>query len=104
MASEITEGEAGGEWYETLKTPGRFELPSHQHEMPGVRAAQVCLGGVCVSCHSPPALLSVISLAIHPLMMAARLVLAVVIVFWVGDSVGQLRRDEWDTWSPSCSW
>ena len=58
-------------------------------------------GVVCVSYHSSPALPSVISLAMHLLMMAARLVSAVVFVFWVGDSVGQLRRDEWDTWSPS---
>ena len=45
-----------------------------------------------------------LALAIHLLMMAARLVSAVVFVFWLGDSVGQLRRDERDTWSPSCSW
>ena len=30
----------------------------------------------------------------HLLMMAARLVLAVVFVFWRGDSAGQLHRDE----------
>ena len=69
-----------------------------------MRAAQVCLGGVRVTVHSSPASPSVISLAMHLLMMAARLVSAVVFVFWLGDSVGQLRRDEWDTWSPSCSW
>ena len=38
-------------------------------------------GDLCVSCHSPPALLSVISLAIHFPMMAARLASAVVCLF-----------------------
>ena len=61
-------------------------------------------GVVCVSCHSPPALLSVISLAMHLEMMAAWLGSAVVFVFWLDDSVSTLRCDEWDTWSLSCSW
>ena len=59
---------------------------------------------VCVSCHSSPASPSVNSLVMHLPMMAARLVSAVVFVIWLGDSVGQLHCDEWDTWSPSCSW
>ena len=58
-------------------------------------------GVVCVLCHSPPASTSIQALAMHPLMMAARLELAVVCVcVWLCDSVGQLRRDERDTWVP----
>ena len=64
----------------------------------------MCLDVVCVSCHSSPASPPIVSLAMHLPMMAARLVLTVVFVFWLDDSVGQLRRDEWDTWSPSCLW
>ena len=70
----------------------------------GMMAAQVCLGVGVVPGHPFPALPSIISLAIHPVMMAARLVLAVLVVFWLGNSVGQLRRDEWVSWSPSCWW
>ena len=44
----------------------------------GVRAAQICLGGVRVTVHSSPASLSVILLAIHLPMIAARLASAVV--------------------------
>ena len=46
----------------------------------GVRAAQVCLVVVCVSCHSSPASPSVNSLVMHLPMMAARLASAVVCV------------------------
>ena len=70
----------------------------------GMMAAQVCLGVGVVPGHPFLALLSIISLSIHPVMMAARLVLAVLVVFWLGDSVVQLSRDEWVSWSPSCSW
>ena len=38
-------------------------------------------GNLCVSCHSPPALLSVLLLAIHLPMMAARLASAMVCLF-----------------------
>ena len=69
-----------------------------------MRAAQICLDVVWSLAIPPPASPPIISLAVHPLMMAARLVSAVVFVFWLGDSVGQLRRDEWVSWSPSCSW
>ena len=68
----------------------------------GVRAAQICLDVVWSLAIPTPASPPIISLAMHLLMMAARLVSAVVYVFWLGDSVVQLRRDEWDTWSPSC--
>ena len=66
-----------------------------------MRAAQICLDVVWSLVIPPPASPPTISLAMHPLMMAARLVSAVVFVFWFDDSVGQLRRDEWDTWSLS---